>query len=940
MKYLEWNNIIAGHFFNKRNAGKDIHLYLTKLDIINLATSYFNKETEENIWSDFIKAIKIGLPGSSGNIIAKTKYCYDKRYLTRIDSIEIKFPLWISYLIFLVLPLIEDVDGKYGAYNYYNRLNRFLQNNQINETIGTNDLRSNEINLIWRDLENWSNIQNNGDLGIFKFRPFINKNWIYVGKFFSQCVFPPKAIKRLPELFLEAGMIPDSTYGDEEIKRKLLQFGSSILHLSNHTLDVIRKSDSNELGQSIIEIVTREYNKWTGETNENEDEEMTQCIKKNYTIVPLFLQLKVNENDGLISFSFRAYSQNDYPEDLKFRQYENLYEINGWSKTLNFKFKESFELKDDFNKWIARFPYRDVRLFISAGNYQLSTSYWIETKSLSKTEPMYILCRNSKLLSILVWGESFRKGNFRKESIDGLPDDYSLFKILNPVTSNPEVPILTLYTEKKMELIEGLKINFRTFINDFLPEVEILNSDGNEKVFLQYKNQEEKISLLKKQADSNHWLLPSDTLLNVDFYIEVEGEQFIDNDIAYNLTSSDNSANLISEGELPSRDSFGRPLKIKTDCYCLGSNIVNPMKSSQRFYSPWASFFISNIDYQPEEINSPVFFNHAGNMLSSYLSSKRVLSTEEFYKAFEFYFSKEFDERDLSPNFNLTRTKRSALNFYDYIGLLDYDYENKKIVINPPQLIFIPSAKGKKVLLIGGRDKSLIKEMIVKANKYDLEIKIKKQFPSNEFLLLPDIITIDSFSNQRNGAWETNLMEFSKEEKIKFSRDYFPQIALTEFSANIEEYEKSLELIDENDYGWARKIFNPSSLRYEQDENKNFDRSFSLNEYKLNEYTYYNKLWKDGKCFSVDKNWGRYLALKYYKKNVIMFDGRRKRVAIPIETPLPRLLAESMMLLSGFAPEFLKMDEKYYRVFENIPGIFTENLFYKLGQRPINKELR
>jgi hypothetical protein len=71
-----------------------------------------------------------------------------------------------------------------------------------------------------------------------------------------------------------------------------------------------------------------------------------------------------------------------------------------------------------------------------------------------------------------------------------------------------------------------------------------------------------------------------------------------------------------------------------------------------------------------------------------------------------------------------------------------------------------------------------------------------------------------------------------------------------------------------------------------------------------------------------------------------MFDSRRKRVAIPIETPLPRLLAESMVLLSGFAPEFLKIDEKYYRVFENIPGIFTENLFYKLGQRPINKELK
>jgi hypothetical protein len=27
-------------------------------------------------------------------------------------------------------------------------------------------------------------------------------------------------------------------------------------------------------------------------------------------------------------------------------------------------------------------------------------------------------------------------------------------------------------------------------------------------------------------------------------------------------------------------------------------------------------------------------------------------------------------------------------------------------------------------------------------------------------------------------------------------------------------------------------------------------------------------------------------------------------------------------------------------VYENIPGIFTENLFRKLGQQPINKELK
>ena len=41
MKYLEWNNIISAYFFNPVNAGKDIHLYLTKNDIIGLGKPYW-----------------------------------------------------------------------------------------------------------------------------------------------------------------------------------------------------------------------------------------------------------------------------------------------------------------------------------------------------------------------------------------------------------------------------------------------------------------------------------------------------------------------------------------------------------------------------------------------------------------------------------------------------------------------------------------------------------------------------------------------------------------------------------------------------------------------------------------------------------------------------------------------------------------------------------
>jgi hypothetical protein len=941
MTYSEWNNHIAKYFFKPENAGKDILLYMTKQDLIKYSRQFFSGESDGEIWANYIDAIKYGQPNN--NDLEHSYSPIGQPLNLFLNWNKIDTPPFIAYLILYIIPLTETYEEHFNATNYYGKVNVFFRkygilNGLTEQSIGTGNFQF--ISHLWNALEEWSVITTNCDLGIFELKKFGNQNWIHVGKPFSQCVLPPSAINKLPEFFFEAGLIPDSAYSKGEFRKILLKYGAKILWLKESVIDLIRKSDTNELGQSIIEIVNREYKKWTGETHEEEEGKSTQQIRRNYTVAPLFLQFNVNDNDGFISFSFRVFSSNDYPEDLKFGEYENLYETNGWSKTLQLEFKESFELKDDFNKWVARFPDRDVRLFVSAGTYQLSTRYWIETESLSKTDPMYLLCRNGKQESIQEWGKSFRSGDFRQEDLEGLPQNYSLFRILNPLISHPDIPLLTLYTEKRIELSGGLKINFRTFINDYLPEVLITNSEGNEKVYLQYRNTEEKIFLNRKQSNRNCWLLPDDVLLNADFYVKVEGEDFSGNEIAYNLTSSNDSASKVDGAQLPKRNSLGRNITTNAQQFCLGSNIINPSRSSSRIFSIYISVFTSIQQDVNEQISKVLFNNHCGNMLCSFLALKNVLTTEEFFRAFEFYYSQQFSDRQATANFNLTRTKKSALNFYDYTGILDYDYETKKIVVNPPQLIFIPTIKGRKALLIGARDASLVAAIINTAPKHKLQVEITKQFSSNEKMLLPDVITVKAFGKASEGYGEKNLIAFAKELQVKFSNDYFPQVALQDFSSGISEYENSIQLTDENDYGWARKIFNSETLNFERTESQTFNKSFSLIEYKLNEYTYYYKLWKDGKCYQVDKNWGKYLALRRFKKDVILFDPNRKRVAIPWETPLPRLLSESIMLLSGLAPDFHDVDGRNYRVYENIPGTFTENLFHKLGQQPINKELK
>jgi len=938
MNYSEWNEHIAKYFFKPENAGKNVLFYLTKHDLIRYSIQYFGGKTDEDIWIDYINAIKYK---QYDNNVRITFSPIDQPLNLFSKWNKIDTPPFIAYLILYIIPLTESYDEHFNATNYYGKINIFFKNyNILNEqqSIGTFNFQN--ISHLWNALEEWSIIEKNCDLGIFELKKFGNPNWIHVGKPFSQCVLPPRAINKLPQLFYEAGLIPESVYAEEELRKVFLKYGVKILGLKDSVIELVRKSNTNELGHSIIEIVKREYKRWTGETHEDEESGLTQRTKRNYTVIPLFLQLKLNDNEGLISLSYRAYSSNDYPEDLKFGEYENLYETNGWSRTLQFEFQESFESIDNFNKWIARFPDRDVRIFISAGTYQLSTDYWIETELLSITDPMYLLCKNIKHDSIQEWGKTFVDGNFREEDLEGLPENYSLFKILNPVISHPDIPLLTLYTEKRIELKGGLNLNFRTFINDFLPYVEITNSEGNEKVFLQYKGTEEKIILAKKQSNNNRWSLPPNIILNLNFFIKVEGENFAGNEIAYNLISSVDSSRIVDGMQLPKRDQFGKRLESNSSQYCLGSNIINPLKSSQRFFCPLSWLFTSTIEEITTQVSKATFNNHFGNMLSSYLALKNVLTTEEFFKAFEFYYSREFSDRQTTASFNLTRTKRSALNFYDYIGILDYDYETKKIILNPPQLIYIPASQGRKVLLIGARDSGLVEAIISTAQKHNLQVEIVKQFSSNEKLLLPDAITIKAFGRQTDSYGEKNLIEFAKEVQIKFTNDYFPQVALEGFSSNIEEYTRSMQRTDESDYGWARRIFNPENLSFERSETQSFNKLLSLIEYKLNEYTFYYKLWKEGVCYQVDHNWGKYLILKHFNKNVILYDDSTKRVAIPWETPLPRLLSESIMLLSGLAPDLREIEGRYYRVYENIPGLFTKNLFHKLGQEPLNKTLK
>ena len=168
--------------------------------------------------------------------------------------------------------------------------------------------------------------------------------------------------------------------------------------------------------------------------------------------------------------------------------------------------------------------------------------------------------------------------------------------------------------------------------------------------------------------------------INTDFYIKVEDETFQEIHFAYNLVSSDNTAIKVDGSNLPKRDSFGRKVATDIERFCLGSNIINPMRSSQRYISTYGSLFTSIFQETKPNIPNAIFNNHNGNNLCNFLIIQRRANNWGFFKAFEFFlFKKEFPEKSDKHKLQSYKTQKSVIEFLWFHRNTWLDYETKRL---------------------------------------------------------------------------------------------------------------------------------------------------------------------------------------------------------------------------------------------------------------------
>jgi len=127
-----------------------------------------------------------------------------------------------------------------------------------------------------------------------------------------------------------------------------------------------------------------------------------------------------------------------------------------------------------------------------------------------------------------------------------------------------------------------------------------------------------------------------------------------------------------------------------------------------------------------------------------------------------------------------------------------------------------------------------------------------------------------------------------------------PAWRLLRYSASIEDYEASLDWSSEPEPGWPRKDFAADSLTFRFVSIAGQARLSSFKSPVTHRKIY--RIWRNGRAAIVDRDWGRWLYLKYAGAAALLFDSNAQCMAIPATVPLPGLLGRALTLFSGLVP--------------------------------------
>lgn len=277
-----------------------------------------------------------------------------------------------------------------------------------------------------------------------------------------------------------------------------------------------------------------------------------------------------------------------------------------------------------------------------------------------------------------------------------------------------------------------------------------------------------------------------------------------------------------------------------------------------------------------------------------YISALGTVDKSVFRQWFGFLCLRSNAKEDLEISF----LENHYIRVLQSLGHID-DSEGK-IRVCPPLLSFIKQGSRPIALLSGARDGHLIAT---------LDRIISTEYPNSEVLCVRQnqYLTDDTVLLFPNALFIKNidpncLKDIAFALGVEVQLKEVPRTIIS-FAANIDQMMKHLEWIytrDSEPINSINRVFSPNHLHF-----KNYwedEKDYCLVEYRFNHlYEYW--IWDEtGKGATVQRDWGRYIALSFEDLNVLIYDQDSNSLAVPRNAPLPIILARAVTACSGLVP--------------------------------------
>ena len=469
MKYKDWNDLIASHFFLPDMDGKNVYLYVTPMLINNLG------QDRGADFTDFVNSVQTGFRSRSEGI------CRDALWSMSL-SLNQEYPLYIGYLALFVLA--AGIEGDFDQRSYYPRLRELLGEPP---TTGTY-LNFAEMSRLWRDLEYWANEKKSGELGIFTYRSIGNR--VHIGLPLSQALLSQEERRSLPYIFADANLDPMTLPEQEEIGALLSRHGHN--YLLNRTLRLLRETNSNtnDVRQALLEIITDELRDWDGYFEDSSNETGRVCGF-------LWLCCRIDQIAGRTDFSLRCRTKREFPEDGLTLQSDNNQSFScedyahSWSSPItktngqsldasSLDWAQGVQMRSPDSKWCFRLPASPIRIFVDGSSEGLPNL--VEVRQLPVQRQFYLAAHEDCLDDLTRWGESSCQG-FKKLAIaNGLPNRWHFFKVglaCSDKEIKKEYSVMSFPNTLRLELVGGIRVGQGNKFFKFAPPKLVLQGNND-----------------------------------------------------------------------------------------------------------------------------------------------------------------------------------------------------------------------------------------------------------------------------------------------------------------------------------------------------------------------------------------------------------------------------------------------------------------------------